>query len=62
MIAWGGQPFGAAIGGFIADRLSISTTYLLLTVAIAGSAVLVWFSALRTAGTATVDRLVREAE
>lgn len=42
-----GQPFGAALGGVVADRLSISTTYLLLTAGIATSAVLVWFSPLR---------------
>lgn len=62
MIAWGGQPFGAAIGGVIAYRFSISTTYLLLTAGIATSAVLLWCSPLRHANRATVDRLMRAAE
>jgi nitrate/nitrite transporter NarK len=62
MIAWGGQPFGAAIGGVIADRFSISATYLLLTAGIATSAVLAWCSPLRNADHVTVNRLMREAE
>jgi predicted MFS family arabinose efflux permease len=62
MIAWGGQPFGAAIGGFVADRLSISTTYLLLTAGLATSALLAWCSPLRSASKVMIERLVREAE
>lgn len=62
MIAWGGQPFGAALGGLVADRLSISLTYLILTIGIATGAVFAWFSPLRKADTAMIDRLLRDVE
>jgi Transmembrane secretion effector len=62
MIAWGGQPFGAALGGVIADRLSIGMTYLILTLGVATSAVLAWFSPLRKTDLAMIDRLMRDVE
>lgn len=62
MIAWGGQPVGAALGGLVADRLSIGTTYLILTAGVATSAVLVWFSPLCSTGIDTVDRMARDVE
>lgn len=48
MIAWGGSPFGAAVGGIFAESMDIRTAYLLMTVGIAISALLGWFSPLRS--------------
>ncbi len=48
MIAWGGTPFGAAVGGLLAENMDIRLAYLLMTVGIAISAILGWFSPLRT--------------
>ncbi|HEX2297551.1 MAG TPA: MFS transporter [Pseudonocardiaceae bacterium] len=62
MIAWGGQPFGAAIGGFLADHLSIQLTYLVMAIGVAISTVIVWSSALRHADADRVSLLVREAD
>lgn len=47
MIAWGGSPFGALVGGLLAESFDIRTTYLLVATGIALSAVLGWFSPLR---------------
>ncbi len=62
MIAWGGQPFGAAIGGLIADRASIQLTYLVMALGVAGSTAFLWLSRLRCTDAATVSRLVSEAD
>jgi predicted MFS family arabinose efflux permease len=62
MIAWGGQPFGAAIGGLLADHLSVQHTYLVMAIGVATSTVIAWSSALRRADGDTVSQLVREAE
>ena len=48
MIAWGGSPFGAAVGGIFAENMDIRTAYLLMTVGVAISALLGWFSPLRS--------------
>lgn len=47
MIAWGGSPFGAVVGGLLAEALDIRLTYLLMAVGVAISAALGWFSPLR---------------
>jgi MFS family permease len=47
MIAWGGTPFGAAVGGLLAQWTTIRTTYLVMAVGVALSIVLGWFSPLR---------------
>jgi MFS family permease len=48
MIAWGGSPFGAAVGGLLAERMDIRSAYLLMTIGIAISTLLGWFSPLRS--------------
>ena len=47
MIAWGGTPFGAALGGLVAERTTIRMTYLLMAVGALLSVVVGWFSPLR---------------
>jgi hypothetical protein len=47
MIAWGGQPFGAAIGGALAEVFDIRTALLLVAIGVGLSALLGWFSPLR---------------
>ena len=47
MIAWGGMPFGAAVGGALAEVTSIETTYLVMALGVAISAAVGWFSPLR---------------
>jgi MFS family permease len=47
MIAWGGAPFGAALGGLIAEVADIRTAYLSMAIGVAASAALGWFSPLR---------------
>jgi Na+/melibiose symporter-like transporter len=47
MIAWGGTPFGAAVGGLLAQATTIRTTYLILAAGIALSTLVGWFSPLR---------------
>ena len=47
MIAWGGTPFGAALGGLLAQATTVRTTYLILAAGIALSTLLGWFSPLR---------------
>ncbi len=47
MIAWGGAPFGAAVGGLLAEEFTIRTTYLIMAVGVGLSAILGWFSPLR---------------
>lgn len=48
MIAWGGQPFGAAAGGVLAELLPVRTALLLMIIPLALCAILGWFSPLRT--------------
>ncbi|MBA2680243.1 MAG: MFS transporter [Ktedonobacteraceae bacterium] len=49
MIAWGGTPFGAAIGGILAQVLDVRLTYLIMAGGVALSALIGWFSPLRQA-------------
>lgn len=48
MIAWGGSPFGAAVGGILAEALDIRTAYLVMTLGVTVSVILGWFSPLRS--------------
>ncbi len=50
MIAWGGMPFGAAVGGALAQVTSIEATYLAMALGVGISAAIGWFSPLRFAG------------
>jgi hypothetical protein len=47
VIAWGGAPFGAAIGGLIAEASDVRTAYALMALAVAVSAALAWLTPLR---------------
>jgi hypothetical protein len=47
LIAWGGQPFGAAIGGLMAEVWDIRTAWLMMSFGVAISLVIGWFSPLR---------------
>ena len=47
MVAWGGQPFGAAAGGLLAELFDVRTALLLVAIGVAASAVYGWFSPLR---------------
>ena len=47
MIAWGGTPFGAAIGGLLAQATTIRITYCIMAGGITLSALIGWFSPLR---------------
>jgi len=54
MIAWGGQPFGAAAGGALAEALGVRTALLIVAVGVGLSALGGWFSPLRERSVATV--------
>ncbi|MGH8933544.1 MAG: MFS transporter [Egibacteraceae bacterium] len=62
MIAWGGQPFGAALGGLLADHTSIRITLLVMTLGVATSTAYGWLSPLRDANASTVASFAAEAE
>ncbi len=47
MIAWGGTPFGAILGGTIASFSEVCLGYLIMEVGVAISAILGWLSPLR---------------
>lgn len=47
MIAWGGTPFGAALGGVLAEYLDIRAAYLIMAMGIGLSLLIGWFSPLR---------------
>jgi hypothetical protein len=51
MIAWGGTPFGAAVGGLLAEHIDIRTTYLIMALGLGLSTLLAWFSPLRVSTT-----------
>jgi MFS family permease len=51
MIAYGGTPFGAAVGGVLAEHTDIRTTYLIMAIGVSLSALLAWFSPLRVSTT-----------
>ena len=48
MIAVAGTPFGALVGGLLAEATSVRTALLLAGIGVATSSVLAWFSPLRT--------------
>lgn len=47
MIAWGGAPLGAAVGGVLAQATNIRLAYAILTCAVSASATQAWLSPLR---------------
>ncbi|MGH8930978.1 MAG: MFS transporter [Egibacteraceae bacterium] len=47
IFAWGGQPFGAALGGLLADARDVRTALLAATAGVAMSATVGWLSPLR---------------
>jgi len=62
MIATGGQALGAALGGAVADRLSLRATYLAMAVCVAGVVVTIAVSPIRRIGRADVQQAARAAE
>jgi MFS family permease len=50
MIAWGGQPFGATIGGVLAEAIDVRMALLIVASGVGLSALFGWFSPLREAG------------
>ena len=56
MIAWGGTPFGAAVGGLLAQFTNIRVAYIIMAAGVAISAIAGWLSPLRnTSSYATED-------
>jgi hypothetical protein len=47
MVAWGGTPFGAALGGILAQITTVRVAYFLMAAGVALSAIMGWFSPLR---------------
>jgi MFS family permease len=47
MVGWGGTPFGAAVGGVLAQATTIRAAYLIMAIGLALSGVIGWFSPLR---------------
>lgn len=47
MIAWGGQPFGAAVGGLVAEATTVRIAYVVVGMGVVVSAISGWFSSLR---------------
>lgn len=47
LIAWGGQPFGAAVGGLVAEATTVRIAYLVVGMGVVVSAAAGWFSSLR---------------
>ena len=62
MIAWAGQPIGAALGGIIADMTSIRVSFLIMGFGAAASTVYAWSSALRTIDADGLARLKEDAD
>jgi pheromone shutdown protein TraB len=62
MIAAGGQPIGAAIGGVIAEITSIRVSFLVMALGAAASAIYAWSSALRTVDADAIARLKNDAD
>lgn len=50
MVAWGGYPIGAALGGMIADAAGVRVAWLVLAAGVATSTVAGWASGLRRLG------------
>lgn len=47
MIGWGGQPFGAVVGGLVAEATTVRIAYLVVGMGVVVSAAAGWFSSLR---------------
>jgi MFS family permease len=47
MIAWGGQPFGAAAGGALAEARDVRTALMIVAIGVGVSTIYGWFSPLR---------------
>ena len=47
MIAWGGTPFGAAVGAVLAEATDIRITFFVMSIVLTVIAVISWFSPLR---------------
>jgi MFS family permease len=47
MIAWGGAPFGAAVGGLVAEATSVRSALVVMAVGVGASAAAAWFTPLR---------------
>jgi MFS family permease len=62
MVAWGGQPFGAAVGGARAEALDVRAALLLVGVGVAASVVYGWFSPLRDVEPPAATEAVVEAQ
>lgn len=62
MIAAGGLPIGAAIGGVIAELTSIRVSFLVMALGAAASASYAWSSALRTVDADAIARLKDDAD
>ncbi|HKR52613.1 MAG TPA: MFS transporter [Pseudonocardiaceae bacterium] len=62
MIAYGGTPIGAALGGVLADQTNIQTALLMMTLCVAASAVYAWSSPLRRTDATAITRLRKEVE
>ena len=62
MLAAGGLPIGAALGGVIADVASIQASYMVMAGGAGLSAVFGWLSPLRRADRSTVARLMAAAD
>jgi MFS family permease len=62
MVAWGGQPFGAAVGGALAEAFDVRTALLLVGAGVAASVVYGWLSPLRDANPAQCTEPVVEAQ
>lgn len=62
MIAYGGAPVGAAVGGVLADRLGIQAALLIMTTVMAATTAYAWSTPLRRIDSAAVSRLRAEAE
>ncbi|MFP5020796.1 MFS transporter [Pseudonocardia phyllosphaerae] len=61
MIAYGGSPLGAALGGLLADHTSVRVTFLVMTVAVAASFAYAWRSPLRRLSAADVANMAEKA-
>lgn len=62
MVAWGGQPFGAAAGGALAEAFDVRVALLLVAGGVALSAVYGWFSPLRDPAPPVVPEATAEAQ
>lgn len=47
LVAWGGQPFGAAVGGLVAEATTVRIAYIVVGLGVVVSAAAGWFSSLR---------------